>query len=58
LLVPRPLLSFEWSWNLLVSMRRGEELGIVRCDDCAICYITDLLSLPKSACPSCAIIAQ
>jgi hypothetical protein len=51
-------LSFEWSWNLLVSMRRGEELGIVRCDDCAICYITDLLSLPKSACPSCAIIAQ
>lgn len=58
LLVPRPLLSFEWSWNLLVSMRRGEELGIVRCVDCAICYITDLLSLPKSACPSCAIIAQ
>jgi hypothetical protein len=58
LLVPRPLLSFEWSWNLLVSMRRGEELGIVRCGDCAICYITDLLSLPKSACPGCAIIAQ
>ena len=57
-LVPRPLLSFEWSWNLLVSMRRGEELGIVRCSDCAVCYIIDLLSLPRSACPGCVVMAQ
>jgi len=58
LLIPRPLLSFEWSWNLLVSMRRGEELGIVRCTECAICYIIDLLSLPRGTCPGCAVMAQ
>ena len=57
-LVPRALLSFEWGWNLLVSMRRGEELGIVRCAQCAVCYIIDLLSLPRSACPGCAVMTQ
>jgi hypothetical protein len=58
LLVPRPLLSFEWGWNLLLSMRRGEELGLTHCPHCAICYITDLLALPRNACPGCAVMAQ
>lgn len=58
LLVPRPLLSFEWGWNLLVSMRRGEELGIVRCAQCAVCYLIDLLSLPRGTCPGCAAMTQ
>jgi hypothetical protein len=57
-LVPRPLLSFEWSWNLLVSMRRGEELGVVRCANCAVCYLIDLLSLPRATCPGCAVMAR
>ena len=52
-LVPRSSLSFEWCWNLLVSMRRGDELGIARCDACSTCYVFDVLSLPRSACPAC-----
>ena len=53
LLVPRSSLTFEWCWNLLVSMRRGDELGVARCDVCSICYVFDILSLPRSACPAC-----
>jgi hypothetical protein len=53
LLVPRSTLSFEWGWNLLLSMRRGDELGIARCENCSVCYLFDLLSLPRSACPAC-----
>ena len=52
-LVPRGVLSFEWGWNLLLSIRRGDELGIARCEMCSICYVFDLLSLPRSACPAC-----
>jgi hypothetical protein len=53
LLVPRSSLTFEWCWNLLVSMRRGDELGIARCSTCSISYVFDVLSLPRSACPAC-----
>jgi hypothetical protein len=52
-LVPRGVLSFEWGWNLLMSIRRGEELGIARCETCSVCYVFDLLALPRSACPAC-----
>jgi hypothetical protein len=52
-LAPRSSLSFEWCWNLLVSMRRGDELGITCCDACSTCYVFDVLSLPRSACPAC-----
>ena len=54
-LVPRPALSFEWSWNLLKCIRRGDELGIARCESCSVCYIVDLLALPRNACPGCAL---
>ena len=57
-LVPRSSLSFEWGWNLLVSMRRGDELGIAHCDACSICYVFDLLSLPRGACPACLLFEQ
>jgi hypothetical protein len=57
-LVPRAVLSFEWSWNLLVSMRSGEELGLVRCSSCAICYLIDRLSLPHGTCPGCAAMSE
>jgi hypothetical protein len=57
-LVPRPALNFEWAWNLLVSIRRGDELGIARCDACGIGYIVDLLALPKPRCPSCSLLKQ
>ena len=54
-LVPRPSLNFEWCWNLLKSIRRGEELGIACCEICAVCYIIDLLALPRSPCPGCSL---
>lgn len=56
-LVPRANLSFEWGWNLLLSLRRGDELGIARCDACSFGYIVDLLALPSSPCPACATFA-
>lgn len=58
LLVPRSTLTFEWGWNLLASMRRGDELGIARCDSCSICYLFDLFTLPRSACPACLLLAR
>ena len=51
--VPHHLLSFEWGWNLLQSIRRGDELGIDRCEHCGQGYVFDLLSLPRTACPAC-----
>jgi hypothetical protein len=56
--VARPSLSFEWAWNLLQSLRRGDELGIVRCNDCAICYVVDRLALPPASCPGCAMLNE
>jgi hypothetical protein len=57
-LVPRSSLSFEWGWNLLISMRRGDELGIAHCEACSIGYVFDLLSLPRAACPACLLFEQ
>ncbi len=53
LVVPDPVLSFEWGWNLLLGIRRGDELGVTRCPECATSYVYDLLALPRSACPAC-----
>ena len=58
LLVPRASLSFEWAFNLLTSMRRGDELGIAHCDACSICYVFDMLSLPRPACPACLLFEE
>lgn len=53
-LVPRANLSFEWGWNLLASLRRGEELGIACCEACSVGYVVDLLAVPRTGCPACA----
>lgn len=58
MLVPGGALTFEWGWNLLLSIRRGDELGITRCPRCSVCYVFDLLSLPRSACPACLLLRQ
>lgn len=55
-LIPRPALNIEWGWNLLLSIRRGDELGIARCAQCSLCYIIDLLALPRDRCPSCCLL--
>lgn len=52
-IVPEPTLSFEWAWNLMLTVRRGDEIGIERCDHCATTYLYDQLLLPRSACPAC-----
>jgi hypothetical protein len=57
-LVPRATLSFEWGFNLLTSMRRGDELGIAHCDACSICYVFDMLSLPRAQCPACLLFQE
>ena len=57
-LVPNHTLSFEWGWNLLTSIRRGDELGIAHCKECSLCYVFDLLSLPRAACPSCLLFGR
>ena len=53
LVVPNPALSFEWGWNLLLGIRRGDELGITRCEVCSMSYVFDLLALPRNDCPAC-----
>ena len=58
MLVPRSSLSFEWGLNLLLSIRRGDELGFARCDTCSICYVFDILSLPQSVCPACLLFQE
>ncbi len=51
--MPEPVLSFEWGWTLLLGIRRGDELGITRCEECSMSYLYDLLALPRGACPAC-----
>ena len=53
LMIPKPTLSFEWGWNLLKSIRRGDELRLAHCDVCSIAYVYDQLQLPRSDCPAC-----
>lgn len=57
-LITQPALNFEWGWNLLISIRRGDELGIERCDRCSIGYIVDLLALPRNCCPACSTLSE
>lgn len=57
-LVPRTSLTFEWGWNLLVSMRRGDELGISTCETCSACHLFDLLAVPRAACPVCTVLQE
>jgi hypothetical protein len=55
MLIPRAALTFEWGWNLLLSIRRGDELGLACCEQCRSCYVRDLLSVPCADCPVCAV---
>jgi len=58
LVVPEPTLSFEWGWNLMISIRRGDELSLMRCGECLTSYVYDLLALPRSGCPACQMLSQ
>jgi hypothetical protein len=52
-IIPEPTLTFEWAWNLMTSIRRGDEIGLERCEDCATTYLLDRLMLPRTPCPAC-----
>ena len=54
----RPLLNFEWAWNLLHSMSRGDELYLAVCGDCRARYVQDAYALDLKSCPACEIEAQ
>jgi hypothetical protein len=54
----RPLLNFEWAWNLLHSMSRGDELYLAACGDCRARYVQDAYALDLKSCPACEIEAQ
>jgi hypothetical protein len=56
-LVDTPSLTFEWCWNLLVSVRRGDEIGIDRCSDCRVVHVYDRLAMPRPGCPVCTLFA-
>lgn len=54
----RPLLSFEWAWNLLHRMSRGDELYLASCGECRGRYVQDAYALDLRVCPACEIEAQ
>ena len=54
-IVPGPTLTFEWSWNLLLNIRSGDELGLGPCSDCGTWHLRDLLAVPSNACPVCTL---
>jgi hypothetical protein len=41
LLHPSPVLSFEWTWNLLRSISMDDELYLAQCHTCRSLYIQD-----------------
>lgn len=57
-IVPRPTLSFEWAWNLMLTVRRGDEIGIGHCEACRTTYLYDQLVLPPTPCPACPILQE
>ena len=58
LLHDKPLLSFEWAWNLLLSIAYSDELYLAGCERCRSAYIQDAYALDLKTCPSCEIQAH
>ena len=52
-LQPNPKLSFEWAWNLYVSLVRSCELYIAWCGVCTGPYVQDAYALDYHRCPTC-----
>ena len=55
LLHDRPLLNFEWAWNLLVNIAWNDELYLAGCRGCSARYVQDAYALDDGTCPACAI---
>ena len=56
LLHPKPLLTFEWAWNLLCTISRNEELCLTQCRRCRSRYVHDAYALDDGECPSCVLV--
>ena len=54
----RPLLSFEWAWNLLHSISINDELVLAVCAHCQSRYVHDAYALDLRICPACEIETQ
>ncbi len=55
LLHDKPLLSFEWAWNLLLSAGYNDELYLAGCRRCSAHYVQDAYAIDRKICPSCAL---
>lgn len=55
LLHDRPLLNFEWTWNLLVNITWNDELYLASCRGCDGRYVQDAYALDDRTCPACVI---
>lgn len=55
LLHPKPVLTFEWAWNLLCRIGRNDELCLADCRRCRSRYLRDAYALDERICPSCAL---
>ncbi len=55
LLHAEPLLSFEWTWNLLKSISWNDELYLASCRGCGSRYVQDAYALDLKVCPACEI---
>lgn len=51
----RPLLSFEWAWNLLQNIAYNDELYIAVCGTCAAPYVQDAYAIDHERCPACTL---
>lgn len=58
LLHERPLLNFEWAWNLLHCIAYHDELYLAVCGRCRGRYVQDAYALDLKTCPACEILAQ
>ncbi len=55
LLHPDAVLSFEWAWNLLLSISYNDELYLATCKACDTRYVQDAYALDRKTCPCCEI---
>lgn len=55
LLHDAPLLSFEWTWNLLNAIAANDELIVARCVHCDSPYVRDAYAIDRSTCPACVL---
>lgn len=50
---PKPVISFEWAWNLLRSIGTNDELYLAQCRTCRSRYVQDSYALDRRICPGC-----